>query len=549
MILGYEQPVEMPTMDIYSTDLMKAYIAGVKEQYDNAREDYKDFMKTYGDFYSPIAGDTEAYYNLTVGGAQNLLDQMYEQGIDPLRNPEARAMISRYIASVPTGKLAQMKQSADNAKEYLKNRADLQSKGLWNPEYEKWLLGGKTIENWNTATDGMWNRLSPNVYQDLHDYTDDWFKHLEKKYDEELTKQKNDGYDYYTVSEKDLRDVINGKIPDIINDGGLGSWYYYQALQKAGGDPTKAMELFKDDIVSRNTDYLRIEPKVNEYKKMAQEFNYDAALKGLEHRYHQQEEQTRHANTMIENGKQEDGGVGSYFTTLFKDGQQKNQYPVQSTSVMGAPITTTRQEALLDQYWNPGNKQLFKSVPWAPTGTETDFSSPQKVINMLSFPDDHGSYLKIMKDNAGRKINDAGQVALNLNTDIDNLYTAWELMALMKGNKRDIKLDRNKSKQHISKLITNAQNKDDNGIAYANPKTKVVQFMDINGNSIIAKPMTIAGNNEVLYEILNGATVGIDVDQTGNAGYYFTNPSAGADDAIASSIVGNKTDKNRKFHQ
>ena len=90
-----------------------------------------------------------------------------------------------------------------------------------------------------------------------------------KKYDEELTKQKNDGYDYYTVSENDLRDVINGKIPDIINDGGLGSWYYYQALQKAGGDPTKAMELFKDDIVSRNTDYLRIEPKVNEYKKMA----------------------------------------------------------------------------------------------------------------------------------------------------------------------------------------------------------------------------------------------------------------------------------------
>ena len=56
--MGYETPVEVPSMGIYNTDLMKMYIAGVKDQYEKGQEEMKDFMKLYGDFYSPIAGDT-----------------------------------------------------------------------------------------------------------------------------------------------------------------------------------------------------------------------------------------------------------------------------------------------------------------------------------------------------------------------------------------------------------------------------------------------------------------------------------------------------------
>ena len=46
---------------------------------------------------------------MTVGGARRMIDQMLANGIDPYKSPEARAAISRYIASVPTGTLNAMK--------------------------------------------------------------------------------------------------------------------------------------------------------------------------------------------------------------------------------------------------------------------------------------------------------------------------------------------------------------------------------------------------------------------------------------------------------
>jgi len=46
---------------------------------------------------------------MTVGGARDMINQMLTNGIDPYKSPEARAAISRYINSVPTGVLNAMK--------------------------------------------------------------------------------------------------------------------------------------------------------------------------------------------------------------------------------------------------------------------------------------------------------------------------------------------------------------------------------------------------------------------------------------------------------
>ena len=72
--MGLETPIEMPSMGIYNTDLMKMYIAGVKDQYEKGQEEMKDFMKAYGDFYSDIPGATEAYNNMTIGGARDMIN-------------------------------------------------------------------------------------------------------------------------------------------------------------------------------------------------------------------------------------------------------------------------------------------------------------------------------------------------------------------------------------------------------------------------------------------------------------------------------------------
>lgn len=269
--MGYETPVEMPSMGIYNTDLMKMYIAGVKDQYEKGQEEMKDFMKLYGDFYSPIAGDTQRYNDMTVGGARDMINQMLANGIDPYKSPEARAAISRYINSVPTGILNAMKQNAENRKIYDQAKAKSMADGKWNPAYEQWALEKAGLNNFSTIGPNgeirTWDRLAPASYEDLHSFTDDWFKHVEPKFDEEMTKQKNDGFRYYTVTDKDLRDIVNQRVPDIINDGGLGQFYYEQALNAAGGDKEKAMNLFEDRVVDRNKDYIRVKDEVDPYKQ------------------------------------------------------------------------------------------------------------------------------------------------------------------------------------------------------------------------------------------------------------------------------------------
>lgn len=73
----------------------------------------------------------------------------------------------------------------------------MQAKGLWNPDYERFILGGRTLENWDTARDGMWTRTSPEEYQDLNEYTGHIF---DKMQDEYIGTE--GGYDYFGVDRK-----------------------------------------------------------------------------------------------------------------------------------------------------------------------------------------------------------------------------------------------------------------------------------------------------------------------------------------------------------
>lgn len=234
MILGYEDPVQMPTMDIYSTDLMKTYIAGVKDLYDKGQQEYKDFMKAYQDFYSPIAGDTEAYYNYTIGGAQKLLDQFYQNGIDPFKSREGRAAITRYINSVPVGALNAMKQNAENRKAYDKAKAELEARGLYNKALEDSELERLGLSNFNTVgPDGQintWDRLSPLMYKSMLDLTSPTFqkyapiKNLRKS-------ETNPFYDVFGVSDQDKAVATNAAARELLS-GPYGQFYRNVARQE-----------------------------------------------------------------------------------------------------------------------------------------------------------------------------------------------------------------------------------------------------------------------------------------------------------------------------
>ena len=211
--MGYETPVEMPSMGVYNTDLMKMYIAGVRDQYEKGQEEMKDFLKTYGDFYSDVPGNTQMYNDLTIGGARRMLDQMQQAGIDPFKSPEARAAIQRYIWSVPTGKLNEMKRSAENAREYRKVEAKMKANGTWgSDDFQRAVLGGKLLDEWDPNK--PFTATSPYEYKDLDALTAQQFTPFKAQ---EYLGQSRPGYVLKGTPQPRQESAIQAAIADLPN--------------------------------------------------------------------------------------------------------------------------------------------------------------------------------------------------------------------------------------------------------------------------------------------------------------------------------------------
>lgn len=89
MILGYEQPVDIPVMSMYDKDMMKMYLGALREDYQQGLEDQKEFNKMASEFYSPIAKDNDTWYNITTKPIVEYLNQ----NPDAIRSVEGRAAI------------------------------------------------------------------------------------------------------------------------------------------------------------------------------------------------------------------------------------------------------------------------------------------------------------------------------------------------------------------------------------------------------------------------------------------------------------------------
>ena len=151
MIYGKDTAVEYPVADLYDTGMMAMYINAIKDQYDRGIKEQEQFISKYGDFVSPFAKDVDTWNRLTMDPVEKTYDDLVAHGIDPLRSQEGRAALSQVMRRVPRSTLSQLRQSAAAGQEYLKNRASLQAKGLYNPEFESFLLNGQSFNDWDTT--------------------------------------------------------------------------------------------------------------------------------------------------------------------------------------------------------------------------------------------------------------------------------------------------------------------------------------------------------------------------------------------------------------
>ena len=267
MIYGQDEAVRYPVRDLYDTGMMSMYIGAIKDEYERGIKEQEEFMSKYGDFISPFQKDVENWDKLTMDPIIEAYDYLQANGIDPLRSQEGRAVISNIMRKIPREKLSMLRQSAAAGQEYLKNRGEMQAKGLYDPEFEQFLLGDRTFSGQDTLLQGMWARTSPSEYKGLRTLTDPWFKNRTAKY-----KYTKNGYDYFGYDTKDMEQTADTQI-DAFLASDYGKFFYNRALRVAQQSrqpgesdaqvSQRAKDILVNDIVDANADYLMHNREVN----------------------------------------------------------------------------------------------------------------------------------------------------------------------------------------------------------------------------------------------------------------------------------------------
>ena len=288
MIHPYDSAVQMPNMDLYDTNMMQLYINAVQREYERGFQDQKEFLSKYGDFFSPFAKDVQNWDAQIMGPVMDMVDAFYKQGIDPARNPEARAMLQAQMRKIPYAQAAAMKYNAKMGEEYLKNMGQMMAKGLYNPDREAFALAqaGLTPFDQFDSSKGMWTRTSPIENKTLFENTHEWF---EKEQPYELSEQevRDFGLDYDSkrqyvgISRQKLKDSLVRNIPGWM---GTEDAAYYRAaaekeLKREGiENPTgqEIMDRLMNNILAANAQYIRRPVSaLRDDAKMEMEYGYD----------------------------------------------------------------------------------------------------------------------------------------------------------------------------------------------------------------------------------------------------------------------------------
>ena len=296
MVYSRDQWIQLPVRDLYDSQIMLASINAARDMYEKGQQQVKDFQKDYGDFYSPIQKDMDWYNKNVINGSKDVINSLYDKGIDPLRSAEGRAAISRFVNNIPTGDINKLKMGSKIAQEYLRNRAMLEAQNKYNDDFEKYINGGKSIEDWDTLKDGVWTRQSPSEFTTLKAATENWFNN---RTPHALTKDDvasfgmpyDKNYDYTGYTYKDLTNVASKNTPGWIGSP-IANYYRHiakqQLLNEGVKDPTNAQveTRLQQNVADANKEWI-VNPikQVNEYAKMDKQFAQQASMqaRGFQH--------------------------------------------------------------------------------------------------------------------------------------------------------------------------------------------------------------------------------------------------------------------------
>lgn len=217
MILGYEQPIDIPMMSMYDKDMMRLYLGALQKDYEQGIEDQKEFNKTFGDFYSPSSTDMTNWYNMTQKPIQDFLNE----NPNAARSVEGRSQLQRIrnrIASNPELRL--MRYNAKNLEDRIKAENAIKAQG------GTILPDGIDASNWNTLENGMLTNISPVVAKSLDELLKPSIDILKNEYRLDKDKMKNNpGWKIESVDPERIREQMGTTIASLKQ---TPYWEYYK---------------------------------------------------------------------------------------------------------------------------------------------------------------------------------------------------------------------------------------------------------------------------------------------------------------------------------
>ena len=276
MVYSYDQWAQMPVKDLYDTQIMAMSIAAAKDMYEKGQKQLEDFNTKYGDFMSPITKDMDWYNKNVTGKVRDTINNLYANGIDPLRSAERRAAVAQLIYSMPTGEIAKLRESAEGAKQFLKSKAELQARGLYNPLLEQY--DGISMSDYSTLDNGVWDRMSPTPYQNMAAFSKDYFDNI-KPFTRAASKN-GISYTKSEITEQDLHNIADAHFNDLVNTP-QGQLMYKMYLDQTGGDKNAARQAFNNAVVSGNRDRLFYSDDYNDNWFKQQQLNISRATHAL----------------------------------------------------------------------------------------------------------------------------------------------------------------------------------------------------------------------------------------------------------------------------
>lgn len=374
MIGMYDEPVAVPIIDLLDSNMMSQYISAAREQYNQAVQDQKEFAKEFGELYGPNANINKQFYDQTRGAVNKGLDYLYQNGIDPLRSAEGRAYIQKIIRERPYAEIANLKAQNESMKTYQKYRAEAMRNGTYDPDFEKFVLGGKTLESWDPSTDGMWTREAPSKYSSLKDWTSNLFDNMQLEYDPELTKQAGGMYEVYSKSPKKMQQILDANMKDMTKSD-LGKYY----LNMYNGD----IEALKADIINRNREYTQVDRRPDQVKLHLNDQQFQANEAAKNRAFQREMAKQQHDWTMEE---LEQKGKNEVDKENAKNGKQNYNLVA---DVMSQASSTLQNYFATNTF---GEKNYGSNLGYLSRAQGKAFSNRNFNINNVSFDLPRGGY-------------------------------------------------------------------------------------------------------------------------------------------------------------